>query len=120
MAFLFVVVLRRLKKRFLKRYDTTVENNLRARKIHTQVAILEKITVFVTFLIAIGFILLSFENIRDIGIGLFASAGVAGIIIGLSAQKMVGALLAGIQIAITQPFRLDDAVLVEGEWGWIE
>lgn len=52
--------------------------------------------------------------------GLFASAGVAGIIIGLSAQKIVGALLAGIQIAITQPFRIDDAVLVENEWGWIE
>jgi small-conductance mechanosensitive channel len=53
-------------------------------------------------------------------VGLFASAGVAGIIIGLSAQKVVGALLAGIQIAVTQPFRIDDAVLVENEWGWIE
>ena len=64
--------------------------------------------------------MLSFDSIRQIGIGLFASAGVAGIIIGLSAQKVVGALLAGVQIAITQPFRIDDAVLVENEWGWIE
>ena len=76
--------------------------------------------MFLTFLVVVGLILLSFESIRDIGVGLFASAGVAGIMIGLSAQKMVGALLAGIQIAITQPFRLDDAVVVEGEWGWIE
>jgi small-conductance mechanosensitive channel len=82
--------------------------------------LLEKVLVFVILLFAIGIILLSFEGIRKIGIGLFASAGVAGIIIGLSAQKAVGALLAGIQIAITQPFRIEDAVLVENEWGWIE
>jgi small-conductance mechanosensitive channel len=53
-------------------------------------------------------------------VGLFASAGVAGIIIGFSAQKAIGTLIAGIQIAFAQPFRLDDAVVVEGEWGWIE
>ena len=82
--------------------------------------ILEKVIIFVIILFALGMILLSFESIRKIGIGIFASAGVAGIIIGLSAQKVVGALLAGIQIAITQPFRIDDAVVVENEWGWIE
>ncbi|WP_105983291.1 mechanosensitive ion channel family protein [Nonlabens agnitus] len=120
LAFLFVFVLRKIKSKFLQRFDIQKENNLRARKVHTQVGILEKILIFITFLIAIGLILLSFENIKEIGIGLFASAGVAGIIIGLSAQKMVGALLAVIQIAITQPFRLGDAVVVEGEWGWIE
>jgi len=119
-AFLFIFIIRKAKIRFLKRFDVTQDDNLRARKVYTQVAILEKILVFITFLIATGLILLSFESIRDVGIGLFASAGVAGIIIGLSAQKMVGALLAGIQIAITQPFRLEDAVVVEGEWGWVE
>lgn len=76
--------------------------------------------VFIIIITAIGLILLSIESIKKIGIGIFASAGVVGIIIGLSAQKIVGALLAGIQIAITQPFRVDDAVLVENEWGWIE
>ena len=60
-------------------------------------------------------ILLSFDSIREIGIGLFASAGVVSIIIGFSAQKMVGTLLAGIQIAITQPFRIVDAIVVEDE-----
>jgi len=64
--------------------------------------------------------LISIESIREIGVGIFASAGVVGIIVGLSAQKIVGAVLAGIQIAIAQPFRIDDAVVVEGEWGWIE
>ncbi|GGE28075.1 mechanosensitive ion channel family protein [Psychroflexus planctonicus] len=109
-----------LKYRFLRRFDITQEDNLASRKVYTQINLLEKVVVFVIVLFGVGMILLSFESIRQIGVGLFASAGVAGIIIGLSAQKVVGALLAGIQIAITQPFRIDDAVLVENEWGWIE
>lgn len=109
-----------LKTRLLKRYDISQEDNLESRKIYTQVNLLEKVIVFLIILVAIGLILISIDSIRKIGIGLFASAGVVGIILGLSAQKIVGALLAGIQIAITQPFRLDDAVVVENEWGWIE
>jgi small-conductance mechanosensitive channel len=81
---------------------------------------MEKVIIFVIFLITIGLILISIDSIKQIGIGIFASAGVVGIIVGLSAQKIVGAVLAGIQIAITQPFRIDDAVVVENEWGWIE
>lgn len=119
-SWFIIVLLRRLKSRLLKKYDITQENNLRSRKLHTQINIIEKVLVFIIILTAISLILLSFEGIRKIGIGIFASAGLAGIIIGLSAQKVVGALLAGIQIAITQPFRIDDAVLVENEWGWIE
>jgi small-conductance mechanosensitive channel len=120
MAWLTIVVLRRLKTNVLRRYDLNQEDNLHSRKVHTQINILEKVLFFIIITTAIGLVLLSFESIREIGIGLFASAGIAGIILGLSAQKVVGALLAGVQIAITQPFRLDDAVLVENEWGWIE
>ncbi|MBE0393671.1 mechanosensitive ion channel family protein [Flavobacterium sp. PL002] len=119
-SWLIIILLRRIKFNILKRYDITKEDNLVSRKLHTQINILEKVVIFIIVLIATGLILLSFDGIRQIGIGIFASAGVAGIIIGLSAQKVVGALLAGIQIAITQPFRIDDAVLVENEWGWIE
>ena len=119
-AWLIIIVFRKAKRLFLKRYDLSAEDNLDARKIFTQVNLFEKVIIFVIILFAIGFILLSFEGIKKIGYGIFASAGLAGIIIGLSAQKVVGALLAGIQIAITQPFRIDDAVLVENEWGWIE
>lgn len=119
-SWLIIILLRKIKFNILKRYDITEEDNLVSRKLHTQINILEKVVIFVIVLIATGLILLSFDSIRKIGIGIFASAGVAGIIIGLSAQKVVGALLAGIQIAITQPFRIDDAVLVENEWGWIE
>lgn len=119
-AWFTIEVIRRLKTIFLGRFDISKEDNLRSRKLHTQINILEKVLVFIIVLSTIGLILLSFENIRKIGIGIFASAGLAGIIIGISAQKVVGTLLAGIQIAITQPFRIDDAVLVENEWGWIE
>lgn len=108
------------KKRLLSRYDISKEDNLKDRKLHTQINLLEKVIVFVIILTALGIFLISIESIREIGVGIFASAGVVGIIIGLSAQKIVGALLAGIQIAVTQPFRVDDAVLVENEWGWIE
>ncbi|OEI80080.1 mechanosensitive ion channel protein MscS [Formosa algae] len=119
-AWISIEVLHKLKTRFLKHYDISQEDNLHSRKIYTQFNILEKVMIFVIIIMATGLILLSFDGIRKFGVGLFASAGVAGIILGLSAQKVVGALLAGIQIAITQPFRIDDAVVVEGEWGWIE
>ena len=109
-----------LKERLLKQYDLSKEDNLRARKIYTQINILQKVGNFVIVFFGVGLILLSFESIRQIGVGLFASAGVAGIIIGFSAQKAIGTLIAGIQIAFAQPFRLEDAVVVEGEWGWVE
>ncbi|MDD4673951.1 MAG: mechanosensitive ion channel [Bacteroidales bacterium] len=109
-----------LKNRILKKFDITSEDNLKSRKLHTQINLLEKVIVFVIILITIGLMLISIDSIREIGIGIFASAGIVGIILGLSAQKIVGAVLAGIQIAIAQPFRIDDAVLVENEWGWIE
>jgi small-conductance mechanosensitive channel len=115
-----ILLIKVLKRFILDQYDMSQEDNLTSRKVHTQIRILERILIFLIFLFALGLILLSFESIRKIGIGLFTSAGLAGIVIGLSAQKVVGALLAGIQIALTQPFRLDDAVVVEGEWGWIE
>jgi len=115
-----LVLISIFKKAFLKQYDINKEDNLRARKVYTQINLLHKVANFVVLLIGVGLILLSFESIRQVGVGLFASAGVAGIIIGFSAQKAIGTLIAGIQIAITQPFRLDDAVVVEGEWGWIE
>jgi small-conductance mechanosensitive channel len=115
-----LVLSRILKESLLKQYDISKEDNLRARKIYTQINILQKVANIVIIFFGLGLILLSFESIRQIGVGLFASAGVAGIIIGFSAQKAIGTLIAGIQIAFAQPFRLDDAVVVEGEWGWIE
>ena len=104
----------------LRQYDIDVEDNLKARRVYTQFRILERIIISIVILIAIAIALMTFEGIRRIGISLFASAGVAGIIIGFAAQKLIASVLAGFQIAITQPIRLDDVVIVENEWGWIE
>lgn len=120
LAWVLIVFLRISKIIFLEKYDTAKENNLRSRKLHTQFNILERIVIFLIVVIAIGLILMLFEDVRRIGISVFASAGVAGIIIGLAAQRVIAAVLAGLQIAITQPIRLDDVVIIENEWGRIE
>ncbi len=115
-----IAIIRILKNQLLKNYDISLADNLKMRKVHTQYNILEKILVFIIIVIATAVALMLFDGVRNIGISLFASAGVAGIILGLSAQKALGTILAGLQIAITQPIRLDDVVIVENEWGWIE
>lgn len=104
----------------LSRYDIDSADNLSARKIHTQVRVLEKAFISVVTVTALAFMLMTFDGIRQIGVSLLASAGIAGIILGLAAQKSIGTLLAGLQIALTQPIRMDDVVIVEGEWGRIE
>ena len=119
-TWLLLAIIKIIKKAIVQNYNVDASNNLRARKIYTQFNILERIFIFLTILLAIGAALMSFQEIRDIGVGIFASAGVAGIIIGFSAQKMIGTILAGIQIAIAQPIKMDDVVIVEGEWGRIE
>ncbi len=102
------------------RYDIAQADNLHARKVHTQYEIARKIVIALTWLLALAFILMTFETVRSLGRGLLASAGIIGIIVGFAAQKSLGTLFAGIQIAITEPIRIDDVVIVEGEWGRIE
>ncbi|MGF1583921.1 MAG: mechanosensitive ion channel family protein [Bacteroidales bacterium] len=109
-----------IKHFVLGKFDMTDADNLRARKIYTQFRVLENIILFLIIVVAMSLILMSFESIRKIGVSLIASAGVAGIIIGFAAQKAIGTILAGIQIALSQPIRLDDVVIVENEWGRIE
>lgn len=109
-----------VKKKVIANYDLHQEDNYRARKVYTQFNILERIIILLIVILALGFALMSFDSIRELGVSIFASAGIAGIILGLSAQKMIGSILAGIQIAIAQPIKIDDVVIVEGEWGRIE
>jgi len=103
-----------------EQYDISDVDNVKARKAVTQITFLRKIGIVIIALISLGVILLSFESVRKYGATLLTSAGVAGIIIGFAAQKTLANLLAGIQIAFTQPIKIDDAVVVEGEWGWVE
>jgi small-conductance mechanosensitive channel len=101
-------------------YEVKSADNLRARTIHTQTRIIKKILVAIIIVLAIGTVLMSFSKVRQLGTSILASAGIVGIVVGIAAQRTIGTLLAGIQVAITQPFRLDDVVIVENEWGWIE
>lgn len=103
-----------------RQYDLEQEDNLDERKILTQLQYIQRIIAITVVVITAAFILLQFESVRELGAGILTSAGVAGIIIGFAAQKSIANLLAGFQIAFTQPIRLDDVVIVEGEWGRIE
>lgn len=95
-------------------------DNLRERRAATQVRILRQILSFTILFIAASLGLMSFEQARRLATGLLATAGIAGVVVGLSAQKTLGNLLAGIQIALAQPIRLDDVLVVEGEYGRVE
>jgi small-conductance mechanosensitive channel len=111
----------RIGREFLsERFDVAVADNLQARKIHTQYDVLSKIVISAAMILGLASILMTFDQVRQLGAGILASAGIIGIIVGFSAQKSLGTMFAGIQIALTQPIRLDDVVIVEGEWGRIE
>ncbi|MDR1057181.1 MAG: mechanosensitive ion channel family protein [Coxiellaceae bacterium] len=95
-------------------------SNLNAQRINTQVGILVKIVILVLVIIGVSLVLVTFPQIREIGISILASAGIAGITVGFAAQKSLGNILAGIQIAFTQPIKIGDEVIIENETGIIE
>ncbi len=97
-----------------------VADNLLARKHVTQIRVLVRVLDVVIALVTIGFALMTFDAVRQFGVTLFASAGVAGIIAGLAARPVLTNFIAGVQIAMAQPIRIDDAVIVENEWGNVE
>ena len=101
-------------------YDIQKADNLKERKIRTQLQFVRRIAIGLIVIVTICIILLSFDNLRRLGAGLLTGVGVGGIIIGFAAQKSLSNLLAGFQIAFTQPLRIDDVLVVEGEWGRVE
>lgn len=105
---------------YLARFETGEEDDLLARKHVTQIRILKRAADLLLFVFTISAALMTFEPVRQYGLSLFASAGAASLVVGLAASPLLTNLIAGVQIAITQPIRIEDAVIVEGEWGWIE
>lgn len=103
-----------------QRYRIDVQDNLQARKIQTQTEVLHRIAVVVISIVAISVMLMTFPEIRQFGVSLFASAGLAGLVVAMAARPTLSSLIAGVQIALTEPIRIDDVVIVEGEWGRIE
>lgn len=116
----FLRLIRVIKEVIYARFPVNKEDNLQERKIRTQYQYIQSILFIIIILVGIGFILLQFDSLQALGTGLLASAGIVGIIIGFASHQILANLLAGFQIAFTQPFRIDDVVIVEGEWGRIE
>lgn len=104
----------------LRRFKVDVEDNLLARKHLTQVKILRRACAVIVGLVTVGLALMTIPGVRQWGVSLLAAGGAASLIVGLALQPLLTNLIAGIQIAITQPIRIDDAVIVEKEWGNIE
>jgi len=117
LAWFFIKLTSVLENLILSKYEVEEKDHLQAIKIYTKIKIIRKILVVIIVIVAISAVFMSFKQLRHLGTGILASAGLAGIIIGFAAQRTLSNLLAGIQIAITQPIRIDYAVIVENEWG---
>ncbi|MEU1359248.1 mechanosensitive ion channel domain-containing protein [Micromonospora zamorensis] len=104
----------------LARFRVDVPDNRHARRVRTQVVMLRRLTIAVIVILAIGVMLMTFPSVRGIGAGVLTSAGVVGVVAALAAQSLLGNVFAGLQLAFSDAVRLDDVVVVEGEWGRIE
>lgn len=119
-SWLIVRTIAMAREIILSRFDVEATDNLEARRISTQIRVFERVLVSVVVVLTIALMLMTFQTVRQIGLSILASAVVIGLVIGFAVQRSLATILGGLQIAITQPIRLEDAVLVEGEWGWIE
>jgi small-conductance mechanosensitive channel len=104
---------------FVGRLPSDFQSNVRTRSVQTQVNLLRQFAIWIVIFVTFAAILMTFPSIRNIGAGLFASAGVAGLVLGMAARPTLGNLIAGIQIALSQPIRIGDNVVVEGQFGQI-
>ncbi|GAP35355.1 mechanosensitive ion channel family protein [Piscinibacter sakaiensis] len=104
----------------IEAHPVTVADNLEARRIHTQARVLSRVVLGLVVLVGVSLMLMSFPAVRQVGTSLLASAGVVGIVAGFAARPVLGNLIAGLQIGLSQPIRIDDVVIVENEWGVIE
>jgi small-conductance mechanosensitive channel len=105
---------------YLGRSNIDFNSDVLARKHLTQVRVLRRVTTTLVILITVAAALMTFDSVRQYGVSLIASAGAAGLVVGLAARPLLTNMFAGIQIAITQPIRIGDALIVENEWGWVE
>jgi small-conductance mechanosensitive channel len=119
-AWLVAAVVLRIEEFTLQRFRVDVADNLAARRVHTQISILRRVTIVAISVVAVAAALITFPQARAAGASLLASAGLAGVIAGLAAQSTLGNLFAGLTLAFGNALRLDDVVVVEGEWGRIE
>lgn len=105
---------------FIQLHPSDVEDNLEARRVQTQARVLARTAQFVVLLVGLGLMLMTFPGARQVGTSILASAGVVGLVAGIAAKSVFGNLIAGLQIALSQPIRIDDVLIVNGEWGRVE
>ena len=120
MAWLAILLIQITADVLAGRYRIDVEDNLLARRIQTQFQMIHRLAVILVVVVTVAVMLMTFPAIKHIGMSILASAGLASLVVGVSMKDTLANLVAGVQNAIAQPFRLGDAVVVEGEWGWIE
>ncbi|MGE5648814.1 MAG: mechanosensitive ion channel family protein [Bacillota bacterium] len=120
LTWLGVRCVRAIAYAIIERYPADTPDNLQARRVQTQTKVLARSAMVLIVLIGAGAALMTLPLLRQIGTSLLASAGVAGLVVGFAAKPVLGNLLAGMQIALTQPIRLDDVVIVQNEWGQVE
>ncbi|WP_374013389.1 mechanosensitive ion channel family protein [Pseudoxanthomonas koreensis] len=119
-TWLLVRVIGAVEASILHHNPMEAADNLHARRIQTQTRVLSRVAMGAIILLGAGLALMTFPAVRQVGATLLASAGIAGLVAGIAARPVFGNLIAGLQIALAQPIRLDDVVIVEGEWGRIE
>ena len=119
-SMMLIAIIKIVEDYVVYKYDLKKPDNLRERKIRTQLQFIRRIGIGLIITLTLCLIFLSFDNLRKLGAGLLTGVGISGIIIGFAAQKSLANFLAGMQIAFTQPLRLDDVLVVEGEWGRVE
>lgn len=120
LGWLGIALLRAARDIVNMRSDISQADNLNARRRRTRMAIFTRIGMFIIVFISLSFMLLMIPGVRNIGVSLLASAGLAGLAVGAAAQPALKNLIAGIQMAFTEPIRIDDAIVIAGEWGWVE
>ncbi len=120
LTWLGVRAVRGVARGVISRYPVTVEDNLNARRIQTQAQLLARAAMFIVLLAGLALMLMTFPGARQFGASLLASAGVVGLVAGMAARPVFSNLIAGLQIALAQPIRLDDVLIVQGEWGRVE
>jgi small-conductance mechanosensitive channel len=119
-AWLVLRIINVVEDLMVDRFRIEAGDNLRARHIRTQFEVFRRVAGFVVFVVALGVALTTFDWAKTIGASMLASAGLAGLVASLAARPTIENLLAGVQIALTEPIRIEDVVIVENEWGWIE
>jgi len=119
-AWLLVAMMGVLEDAVAARFRIDVRDNLAARRMLTQTRLLQRVATVVIVVVALSIMLMTFPAIRHLGASLLASAGLAGLVVGMAARTTLSNLIAGVQVALTEPIRIDDVVIVEGEWGKIE